>query len=483
MENVVISVDLATLARHELTFLQEVDRHKELKREADIKQAIWRYEQFWLPLVQQQSSNLVPPLDVHWVWHCHMLSPRQYDKDCMLVVGCTVDHHIINVNSTEYAQQAKITEKLWSEKYGASEPYQCSARQSVSNNALVYESKCTYDLLQAVKRQSGFFYNISLPHYRDEKFLQTSFERYKKYLLLTKQNPSSFLVPCYDIDVMWHTHQLMTKAYRNDCNSLLGYLLNHDDTDTDRAPGSKLTDSFLNTRQLWKAAYGEEYSTSGAMYRGLPPDGKLNSLSVDQCKAVQTKTTKVSLTNLTLEGLDDVSKVKMAVNLYTDRPKLVCKLKGPPTVWENDVNGVGSFTVDTRIRRHNLLFQANTMKGNFLCFSNPNVYEFAYGDLEAEIEATKTTARTPSILMEARTRSTTKQKDGQQKTPSLIVTYRINPPTLGDMYLRADAGKFAKATMPETIEQMWGPIPLARLPEGVDNICAVATHGLVVDFQ
>lgn len=33
-----------------------------------------------------------------------------------------------------------------------------------------------------------------------------------------------------------------------------------------------------------------------------------------------------------------------------------------------------------------------------------------------------------------------------------------------------------QAIMPETIESMWGPVYLPRLPEGVDNTCHVAEH-------
>lgn len=477
MEGIVVGVDLVTLARYELVFLQEVDHLKELKSEQSIRRAIWRYEQFWLPLVANHdhpSPVLVPPLDVHWVWHCHLLCPRQYEKDCTALVGRLIEHQVSSINSSEYEKQSQSTEKLWNEKYGTLETYTLSSSKVMPKEAQAYQSRCGYDLLQATTRQSSFYYNVSLPHYRDDRFLKNALERYKKYLLLTKNNQKSFLVPCYDIDLMWHTHQLMTRAYREDVGASLGYVLNHDDTDTDRSPGSKLSDSFLATRQLWQAAYGEEYSIAGAMYRGSPPAGKLQSMTMDQRLAINTKHTKVTLTNLALEGIDDASKVKLQVSAVTDRVSTFCRLKGPPTTWNNENPGLGSFAVDTRIKRHRMVFQVRSMKGNFLCFSSPNNYEFGYGDLEAEIEATQNVARTPSILMEA----AKGPRDGA-KPPSLIVTYRIEPPTPGDTYLRADAGKFSRATMPETIEQMWGPIPLARLPPGVDNVCATASHGWV----
>ena len=38
---------------------------------------------------------------------------------------------------------------------------------------------------------------------------------------------------------------------------------------------------------------------------------------------------------------------------------------------------------------------------------------------------------------------------------------------------------FETVTMPEHIEQLWGPVPLPLLPAGVPNTCRVASHRLV----
>ena len=49
---------------------------------------------------------------------------------------------------------------------------------------------------------------VSLPHYCDQEFHVDSVRRYKMYLFLKKKNPKTFLVPCYDIDLIWHAHQV-----------------------------------------------------------------------------------------------------------------------------------------------------------------------------------------------------------------------------------------------------------------------------------
>ncbi len=52
---------------------------------------------------------------------------------------------------------------------------------------------------------------VSLPHYRTTKFLVRALQRYQMFLRLKKLYPEEFLVPCYDIDLIWHTHQVRCK--------------------------------------------------------------------------------------------------------------------------------------------------------------------------------------------------------------------------------------------------------------------------------
>ena len=72
-----LSVDLVKESLRHLVFLKEVDKVVDLKKDHVIYNAIRRYERLWLPLVGrfQDDANgpLEPPLDVHWVWHTHML--------------------------------------------------------------------------------------------------------------------------------------------------------------------------------------------------------------------------------------------------------------------------------------------------------------------------------------------------------------------------------------------------------------------------
>ena len=140
-------------------------------------------------------------------------------------------------------------------------------------------SKITYDIKSAALRQGSFYYQVSLSHYKDEAFMRDAFKRYKMYLLLKKENKSTFLVPCYDIDLVWHTHQVHPHSYQRDTNSILGFVLKHDDSVNDRAEGSKLNNADETTRALWLKRFGVPFARPGSMFRGNPPYGRLRKVT------------------------------------------------------------------------------------------------------------------------------------------------------------------------------------------------------------
>lgn len=93
----VASIDLVNAAQTEWEFLRLIDRnHQDLYDTTVIKNAIRRYETVWLPLQAQLtgSRRILPPLDVHWIWHAHMLYPATYKKDCLHIVGKFIDHKL-----------------------------------------------------------------------------------------------------------------------------------------------------------------------------------------------------------------------------------------------------------------------------------------------------------------------------------------------------------------------------------------------------
>lgn len=85
-------------------------------------------------------------------------------------------------------------------------------------------------------------------------------------------------VPMYDVDLVWHTHQLHPHAYARDMSEVLGYLLNHDDESTDRGPHSKLATSGAETGTVWRQVYGRRFEIPGTLYRGESPVGRLHQV-------------------------------------------------------------------------------------------------------------------------------------------------------------------------------------------------------------
>ena len=53
---------------------------------------------------------------------------------------------------------------------------------------------------------------------------------------------------------------------------------------------------------------------------------------------------------------------------------------------------------------------------------------------------------------------------------------RFGKPKL-DTSFKIMVGSFYDCIIPEDIEPLWGPIPLQKLPRGVDNKCRAVTHG------
>ena len=266
-------VDLVQSAKNELQFLRLVDEYPTLCKGPVVKNAIRRYELFWLPLASSSVSHsisthgLAAPLDIAWVWHVHMLAPFHYEQDCLNVVSTVVDH--TPLDSEGRKTNLKLSERRWLQAYPG-EPFEIDLTKPPA--ALPqYRSRIQYNLEEACYRQFKFYYQVSLPHYSDDLFLQRAVERYRHHLQLKKLHPEVFMVPCYDFDLIWHAHQLHPIHYKHTTAELSGKPLHHDDTVTVRAPGSKLYESEMKTRSVWEAA-GLRFGKPGAMYRGHPPD-------------------------------------------------------------------------------------------------------------------------------------------------------------------------------------------------------------------
>jgi len=179
-EQITFGVDLVEACRRELDLLAAVDRHAAALTTPGgraVRRAIRRYETCWLPLAAAHLSSsrddggpLAPALDVHWVWHVHMLAPYSYDADVRRLVGCVVDHRLLSAAELDKARQR--TRPLWTAAY-PHEPFDVDLTSTTTAAAddddggdstpaaADYTSQCSYDLESAIQRQSKFHYQVA----------------------------------------------------------------------------------------------------------------------------------------------------------------------------------------------------------------------------------------------------------------------------------------------------------------------------------
>jgi hypothetical protein len=234
------SIDLVQASINEAYFLSRVNESgRFLFEENVLENAIRRYETCWLPMqAKNPNLELIPPLDVHFIWHCHMLRPLSYRKDCISIVGTVVDHKVFSNEKLNDNEIRNCAKKTWQE-FIPTEPYDFDSRNYAVSGQ--YEQQSSYDLKSAVHRQQSFMKKIvSSEVYFRESYMTEAVERYKKLLFMFKSAKTMGLMPTLDMDLVWHTHQLHPSLYANDCLKLFGYIINHNDTVEKRLRSSKL---------------------------------------------------------------------------------------------------------------------------------------------------------------------------------------------------------------------------------------------------
>uniref|UniRef100_A0A915EHL0 Uncharacterized protein n=1 Tax=Ditylenchus dipsaci TaxID=166011 RepID=A0A915EHL0_9BILA len=93
-----ISLDLLKATERELALLKAIEYDSVGQTSTTSLNSIRRYECFGclLRLLLYPDADLMPPLDVYWPWHCHMLNPEVYVKDCTSMLGDVIHHQHID---------------------------------------------------------------------------------------------------------------------------------------------------------------------------------------------------------------------------------------------------------------------------------------------------------------------------------------------------------------------------------------------------
>ena len=475
-DNFTFSIDLETAALYQLDFLKLVDQTPGLKTASYLRQSVYRYEKYWLPLAAEHPDEfLSAPVDIEWVWHCHMLSPRAYEKDCKAVVNTIVNHRLKEPG--EYTNAMDRSEEIWDLQYGNEEPFYEHFDQPFDEERISkFKTKIGYNIVEAAMRQKDFLYQVSLPHYKDKMYLQGALLRYKKFLFMKQLLPSEFIVPCYDIDLIWHTHQLHPLEYGADTVKYIGNLFNHDDTTTDRSEGSKLNQADKKTRHHWKVIFKESFSRFGAMYRGKPPEGVLYRITTEDLDALTTRKAMVHIEEITLhfQGQRRYKRFKMHISIRDKNGATVLTFKRPPNIpkdatkiiWSKGaIDNSGNFLFDTKYSSDLKIVLLETSKRAFAWFRGPTV------------EIAETVYPFRGFVHRLRPTGDTFDLDiSLSANIKLSMHVTLDPPVKGPIELYLEEGVYETATIPEHIQSMWGPVSLERLPVGKDNHCIVATH-------
>ena len=299
----------------ELDFLSYIDQNRHLHYNGEfVSYSIQRYEKYWLPLVAQVSTTpeddlkLAPPMDIYWVWHVHMLSPTKYIKDCQRITGRVIGHALAPAQDLKRRQEWTMAK--WQGIY-PNIPFSVGLEDIQAHPVDILDSEIEYDIKSAALRQGSFYYQVSLDHFRNPKFLVDALTRYKMFLYLKQFYPDQFLVPCYDNDLIWHTHQVSTLHYAKDTIGILGKILPHDDSVNERSKGSKLNTSSEETSKLWMETFGVPFGRPGCMFRGDPPFTRLGSISKPMLDS----------TRMSVEMTVHIKNVKLTDQLGTLLPK------------------------------------------------------------------------------------------------------------------------------------------------------------------
>ncbi|KAF7311217.1 FAD dependent oxidoreductase [Mycena kentingensis (nom. inval.)] len=116
------------------------------------------------------------------------------------------------------------------------------------------------DVVGAVLRQGSFIDKMVALGWTQAGFagaeLDTAVVRYHGFLTLLALSPGTLLVPTLDVDLAWHTHQLMADQYANDTRTWVGRFIDHDDT----IPAADLAASLETTARVWEARFGVPYT-------------------------------------------------------------------------------------------------------------------------------------------------------------------------------------------------------------------------------
>lgn len=125
------------------------------------------------------------------------------------------------------------------------------------NNNVFSIGSFDFDLISAVNRQLKFAAKMTCLAWRHSPFLHatltSAITRYQRFFLMMKEH--SQLAPTLDIDLVWHTHQLMPSAYWEYSHEVVGRFVNHNDMISKDTAGLSLRNAVVVYEESFKESY------------------------------------------------------------------------------------------------------------------------------------------------------------------------------------------------------------------------------------
>ena len=320
LASIELSLDLVSAARRQLRFLDTVDNLEKLLTDPDLLEiSIRRYEQLWFPLVDEyRSEQIVPPIDIAWMWYCHMLSPLSYRRDCRLILKRTLKHKY--ARSRNIIGNTNTAIEIWYERYPKDafniiRNGEFIAPKRKMGKLIEAPSNLSVNLIEIAKSQMHFCYQVALPHFRDRLFLETALKRYKQFLCLKRMNGSDCLAPPVDILLMWYTHMSHPVEYAIDTTKICGRVLENDIQIQTGFISERYRAISQETAKKWSDITNDRLVQPGTKLRARDTRKEVNEMTMNDLKACCVCVYKLTMSHAELVGFPAKLRRKIQVHL------------------------------------------------------------------------------------------------------------------------------------------------------------------------
>ena len=125
----------------------------------------FRYEKYWIPFILSNSEDyetdleFLPPIDIHWVWHVHMLAPLHYAHDLTeSSLRRIINHTPEDLLGESAISKRKKTAAKWSNLF-PEVPFEIDLKTIIPEEN-EFKSPISDDILSASARQKIFYYQV-----------------------------------------------------------------------------------------------------------------------------------------------------------------------------------------------------------------------------------------------------------------------------------------------------------------------------------